>query len=846
MPIYFALLFIFLNLGFLRSFDNNIKNYDLEINLLENIDSQVKNYFELYNLSKKNLKIIDIFFDLDVFVLSQDLDSFQDFKEQGFNLENVINISKIIQQKNKYKKIVYKICCFKAEDKLDYKANLIIELNKFWIFTGVNFTGEFFGQEYLMQLYSCKNNERFDFDKHKISVKKIDNYLKSIGYLDAIVKDNINFDSLNKNINIEINIDKKTRFKVSSINLNILNIDKNIFSFNFIENLNKNYKNYILRKLGCYYSKDLVNELLYELKRYLIFFNYNITIQDIIVNKYLDYKNRNIKLIFDLDILKLKKYNFSGNLNFSKTQLFEVLDIFADNLNFVPAEFLAEELLVFYKNNGFIDVEIEFKEKTEQIQDKAQNIEIDFNIIEGPKTVLSDLSVEPVVFSEQEEKEYFDNASQVKFGKTYINGCVRTSNKILQKQLEYHEGDFWSQEKLNKSIKNLKKLGVFQEVSCVSMQDIFAQDILKNDSKPIIFNVLEYPRFQLDNYIGLEQVSKNASFRDGFTPILGLSFFCNNFSGNADLLKFNSRITRFQQAASVEYFVPYYYLDNLIDMAYKNYFILYEQPVKIDCKYPLYRAVQNGILLNYKYEAFRNKKNIINYKLNLGVEYLKIKDLREVLAKVIRFEPSIINKFQSIFICEPAFSLINNIDTSYSSFLNLLAKLAVPLNCKSTGFIKFRLDEYYCWPFFYKILASCRISAGHIFVKDFKKLSPLERFYLGGTDSLRGYEPDFAPPLGCYKLNNTCQKWLPIGGSSMINSSVELKFLILQNLKINIFLDTGILKNSLDSCFSATSGCGLCYDTPVGPVKFDIGWKWFKIHEFENRYSWYLTLGQIF
>src|SRR5207253_11145192 len=39
-------------------------------------------------------------------------------------------------------------------------------------------------------------------------------------------------------------------------------------------------------------------------------------------------------------------------------------------------------------------------------------------------------------------------------------------------------------------------------------------------------------------------------------------------------------------------------------------------------------------------------------------------------------------------------------------------------------------------------VVATRIRAGHIFFKDFKNVMPMERFYLGGANSLRSYDTD--------------------------------------------------------------------------------------------------------
>ena len=151
------------------------------------------------------------------------------------------------------------------------------------------------------------------------------------------------------------------------------------------------------------------------------------------------------------------------------------------------------------------------------------------------------------------------------------------------------------------------------------------------------------------------------------------------------------------------------------------------------------------------------------------------------------------------------------------------------------------------------IVAAFRVRAGHIFRRSFEFIMPLERFYLGGPYSVRGYEKDALPPLGesiIIKENQPHKEYTIQGGSSMINTNLELRFTAFKNVGIVLFQDIGALSQSGFLGFSNTwypsSGFGLRYKTPIGSLRFDIGWKWKKRIADDAPYAWYLTLGEAF
>jgi outer membrane protein assembly factor BamA len=346
---------------------------------------------------------------------------------------------------------------------------------------------------------------------------------------------------------------------------------------------------------------------------------------------------------------------------------------------------------------------------------------------------------------------------------------------------------------------------------------------------------------------GFQQVSKNLTFRSGTTYKAGGSFLWKNPLNLGDFFALNTDITRFYRYFSASYGTPWL-LDYPLNTIVKGYANSYVQPIKIGDDQPLYRASQEGGLVGLSYQF---QKGYVG--MNGGVELMKISNLSQEFAQAINFEPQLIDQKVPYIFFEPTLFidyLDNKVQPTAGSLTVVSCKGMYSWKKGSANFLKMQMEQSFFIPLSLAVLA-VRARIGHIFNQELKAIMPTERFYLGGENSLRGYCADFAPPLGLIIEPDGKKKLVPQGGRSMFNSNIELRFPLYKNLFGAVFQDVGILiENALSKIdgnkMLAATGVGLRYLTPIGPVRFDIGWKWKKHEHEESRYAWFLTLGNAF
>ena len=91
----------------------------------------------------------------------------------------------------------------------------------------------------------------------------------------------------------------------------------------------------------------------------------------------------------------------------------------------------------------------------------------------------------------------------VRFGRTSIVGLHRVQPHTVLRELSYKEGDIWDREKVEQSIKRLRRLGAFESVA---IEQAEAQEL---HLQPLIIKCLEDDPFEIRTRFGVQFVSKS-------------------------------------------------------------------------------------------------------------------------------------------------------------------------------------------------------------------------------------------------------------------------------------------------------------------------------------------------
>jgi outer membrane protein insertion porin family len=151
---------------------------------------------------------------------------------------------------------------------------------------------------------------------------------------------------------------------------------------------------------------------------------------------------------------------------------------------------------------------------------------------------------------------------------------------------------------------------------------------------------------------------------------------------------------------------------------------------------------------------------------------------------------------------------------------------------------------------------SIRVGLAQPFAGSFVPLS--ESFFTGGGNSLRGFPLDGAGPQRqvqvCSSGSSTACTFIqvPAGGNELLilNAEARIPLPIKKGLRIVPFYDGGNVFPSVGfhdftSLYSNNVGLGLRYDTPIGPIRFDLGQNLNPVSGVKST-QYFIGIGQAF
>ena len=429
--------------------------------------------------------------------------------------------------------------------------------------------------------------------------------------------------------------------------------------------------------------------------------------------------------------------------------------------------------------------------------------------------------------------------TQERIQRIVVLGNEHTRAGIVNRELMFHDGEPISQTVLLDSQRRLYELGIFNQVQ------ITPQEGSNSDTtKTVLVGVEEARRWTLGYGGGLEVQRLGSNQPQGqfkASPRLSLDLTRLDVGGRDQTFSMGGRLSNLDTGASMTYLIPRLLnrrdlslrINGLVD---RSRDVLTFTADRKEASVSVEKRFSPSALLIARYSFRRVRALDISSKIS-GEE----KFLLSAPARVGMLGGSYLNDHRD----DPAdatrgsYSLLDagvswHDFGSQANFLRFTCQNSTYYSLGShlvfARQTKLGVETPYGGPYSITVAASNGQPGQIIYTHEI----PLpERFFLGGSESHRGFSINQAGP-------RDPETGYPIGGNAFFLNSLELRLSSAQRrLGFTFFEDAGndystirrmrLLKIKQDSPadFDYTShavGIGLRYKTPVGPIRFDVGY----------------------
>lgn len=422
-----------------------------------------------------------------------------------------------------------------------------------------------------------------------------------------------------------------------------------------------------------------------------------------------------------------------------------------------------------------------------------------------------------------------------RIGSIEIQGNKSVGARVIERQLTFKMGDLFRRSLLQDSQRRLYGLELFQ---FANIQTVNPE--LESTEVPIRITVAEGNHQRVNFGVGYgteEKARVDAEYRHV------------NFLGDARLASVHARWSSLDRGIRLNFNQPYFFAPH------------FSLGGEAQLWYTFTPAYQS-IVTSAKATLMHRGTERTSWAVSLTNEHVN-----STIAPAVRSDSTLRNNLISLGL-DPTTDTQNGtlnamgFDLQHStadSVLNAHHGYQIALHAEQAGrfvpgtfsYYALAIDGRQYLPIGDTVVLASRLQLGNIrpVVDDRPNVPFSKKYFLGGATSLRGW--------GRYEVSPLSDSGLPIGGDSLLSFSEELRAELRGKLGAVLFLDGGnVWADSWGVNFNDLRyavGPGLRYQTPVGPIRFDVGYQLNPIPELrvngqpqQRRWRIHFSIGQAF
>lgn len=386
-----------------------------------------------------------------------------------------------------------------------------------------------------------------------------------------------------------------------------------------------------------------------------------------------------------------------------------------------------------------------------------------------------------------------------------VRGNTITRDKTVRRELELHEGDLFSGDKLKRSRENILRLGYFEDVAFTTPRgtadDLLVLNIEVKEKPTGIFSV-GAGFSSAENFVFTAQVQKD------------------NFLGYGYSMAASADVSGLRQRFALHFLNPFF-----LDTEWIAGVQLYNQQYI----YRSFTRIDRGGETTFGHYLDRRREARLSaaYKL----EDTNIGDVNSALRPIFG-TPGLTS---STTLTASWDRRDNRLFPTKGFFASASAEYAGGPLGGDLDYIRFSGNARAFYPVgfeFFRPVLRANATIGQIYSTDGQPVPVFERFFAGGINSVRGYVLNSLGPtvrvLGSGDPQAPDQR-LPVGGNQLALVNLEIEFPIIKPAQIRgvVFYDAGnaftaeeqITWNSLRKSY----GFGIRWFSPIGPLRFEWG-----------------------
>lgn len=575
--------------------------------------------------------------------------------------------------------------------------------------------------------------------------------------------------------------------------------------------------------------------------------------------------------------LLIKSIQFVGNSQFDEDELKDLMKTSekgffswitsSGDLNREDLRQDSTRIAAYYHNNGFIQARV----SDPQIDFKPEWVEITIKIEEGPQFAVGAVTIEgqdlgaseaellqkvkitaeenynreilrndvlaltdyysdlgfayaqvsPKVKRDYDQRKVdiayvIDKGKPVVFERIVISGNTRTRDKVIRRQLKVYEQESYSGVRLKKGVQRLHRLEYFEDIK------VNTEKGSRDDTMVLNIDVTEKSTGAL-------------SFGGGYSSVEDLFFMAQisqrNFLGRGQILQLKGQIGGTTNKFDLSFTEPW-----LFDIPLSAGFDVY----KWDRDYDDYTKDSVGAGMRLGYPIIDHLRFTMGYMYDIA----DITDITDQASDSVRemAGENITSSVQAELRWDSRDRIFNPSRGSIHKLIIEYAGLG-----GDVGFAKYQAETGWYLPIVWELVGFVRGKGGYVEQTENKKLPDWEKFYLGGINSLRGFDwRDISPTEVNSKGIET-----EVGGEKFVQMNLELIFPIYKKAGLMgvLFYDTGnVWRESEDIEFNdlrESAGFGFRWYSPVGPIRVEYG-HILDRQEDEDTGRWEFTMGASF